>query len=519
MQSSGRPLIIASVVILILIAAEIYTIMKFNSGMFTYTLDDPYIHLALADQIAEGHYGLNSIEASAPSSSILWPFLLAITVGLPFRFLHPLALNLLFGAGTLFLSWRILSASIHLKNKTDQLFFITFLLIVISLAINLIGIVLNGMEHTAQLFCVLLIIWGGTVYLEKKELAWWFVLALIISPLIRYENLPLSGGLILFLFSEKRFKSAFTAGGALLTLLIGFSLFLNSLDLWFLPTSVVAKTSSGESFSLWGSLIGQTQEVASNLSAILLLASLVFFGFKIFSSKDDFVAKKFGVAVGAAILAHLLFGKFGWYHRYEIYIWATSIFALIYLYRDQISNFLNQPGNPRWGLLIILISVLTLSAPYLYGLTTIPTAANNVYEQQFQMHRFVTEYYQKPIAVNDIGYVSFQNDAYVLDLWGLASTEALEARQTEQTADWMVELTDEYQVELVMIYADAFKVNVPNEWVKVGELTTSRPVIIAHNRTVDIFATNQAAAIELESLLSEFALSLPQGVQFNPIDL
>ncbi len=519
MQTSGRPLIIAGVVILILIAAEIYTILNFNSGTFTYTLDDPYIHLALADQIAAMHYGLNSTEFSAPSSSILWPFLLAVTAWIPFRHLHPLILNLLAIVGVLFLSWKILSTSIRLKNKTDQLFFTTLLLIVIPLGINLIGITLNGMEHTAQLFCALLIIWGGIVYLEKEQTTWWFVLALIISPLIRYENLPLSGGFILFLLSEKRLKPALTAGTALIVVLAGFSLFLNGLDLWFLPTSVVAKTTASESFSWWSTLTSQIQEVTSDFRAIRLLILLAFIGLKVLFIKDDWVVKKFGIAVGAAILAHLLFGKYGWYHRYEIYIWATSILALIYLYRDGITYFLNQPGNARWGLLIILISLLTLTAPYLYGLTTIPTAANNVYEQQFQTHRFVTEYYQKPVAVNDIGYVAFQNDAYVLDLWGLASTEALEARQTEKTADWMVELTDEYDVELVMIYADAFEVDVPNQWIKVGELTTSRSVIIAHDRTVDIFATNQATAIELESLFSEFAPTLPEGVQFTPIDL
>jgi hypothetical protein len=48
-----------------------------TAGEFTYTLDDPYIHLALAKNIWYGNYGINFVEPSAPSSSILWPFLLA----------------------------------------------------------------------------------------------------------------------------------------------------------------------------------------------------------------------------------------------------------------------------------------------------------------------------------------------------------------------------------------------------------------------------------------------------------
>jgi len=38
-----------------------------------YSLDDPYIHLALAENMARGHFGVNLGEASNPSSSIIWP--------------------------------------------------------------------------------------------------------------------------------------------------------------------------------------------------------------------------------------------------------------------------------------------------------------------------------------------------------------------------------------------------------------------------------------------------------------
>src|SRR5882672_6661262 len=67
--------------------------VHFTCGV-VYSLDDPYIHLALARQILHGHYGINPGEFAAPSSSILWPFLLA-----PFAFTRlseflPLVINL-----------------------------------------------------------------------------------------------------------------------------------------------------------------------------------------------------------------------------------------------------------------------------------------------------------------------------------------------------------------------------------------------------------------------------------------
>ena len=55
---------------------QISAMLNWNEGLFTYTLDDPYIHLRLAENISQGHYGINPSEYSAPSSSILWPFLL-----------------------------------------------------------------------------------------------------------------------------------------------------------------------------------------------------------------------------------------------------------------------------------------------------------------------------------------------------------------------------------------------------------------------------------------------------------
>ncbi len=518
MQTNKWPLIIGGFVLFAVIAAEIYLILELNSGTFTYTLDDPYIHLALADQIAIGHYGLNGSEFSAPSSSILWPFMLAIISWLPLRHLHPLFLNLIFAAGTLFVIWRIISISIQLKNQTDRLFFTTLLLLVISLGSNLPGIVLTGMEHTSQLFFVVLIVWGLILYLRDGDLRWWLLVAVVVSPLIRYENLPLSGGVILFLLLENRIKPALLSGGLIAICLAGFSLFLLRLDLWILPTSVVAKTTSGESVSIFQTILEQFQEIFAEGRAILLLVMLLIILARLLISSDGLREQKFVGVIGLSIVAHLLFGKYGWYHRYEIYIWATAIVSAVYLYRDGINRFLDQPQNTKWGLLITLVLFLTCSAPYLYGLTTIPTAANNIYQQHFQMHRFVTDFYQAPVAVNDVGYVAFENDNYVLDLWGLASTEALTARQTSESAEWMVDLTSEYEVDAVMIYEEAFRSGIPDEWIKVGELTTSRSTIIVHDQTVDFFATNQTVVPSLKDTLGKFAETLPADVQFELVD-
>ena len=47
------------------------SIMKLNAGTFIYTMDDPYITLAVSDQIRHGNYGVNPGIHAAASSSIL----------------------------------------------------------------------------------------------------------------------------------------------------------------------------------------------------------------------------------------------------------------------------------------------------------------------------------------------------------------------------------------------------------------------------------------------------------------
>ncbi len=58
-----------------------------------------------------------------------------------------------------------------------------------------------------------------------------------------------------------------------------------------------------------------------------------------------------------------------------------------------------------------------------------PPAARNIYEMQYQMAVFLHRYYPEgPVAVNDIGAVSYFNDFPMLDLYGLASMDVARAK-------------------------------------------------------------------------------------------
>jgi len=96
-----------------IIAILFLAVLKLNHGTFTYSLDDPYIHLALSDQSRHGHYGISAGHRAAPSSSILFPFLLALASG---ALIHPY-LPLLIGVARLRHGAQPLAASFSLNSS------------------------------------------------------------------------------------------------------------------------------------------------------------------------------------------------------------------------------------------------------------------------------------------------------------------------------------------------------------------------------------------------------------------
>jgi hypothetical protein len=61
-----------------IIAAAVFLGMRSTGGRLGYTLDDPYIHLSIARNLAaHGVWGVNEGEFAGASSSPLWTLLLA----------------------------------------------------------------------------------------------------------------------------------------------------------------------------------------------------------------------------------------------------------------------------------------------------------------------------------------------------------------------------------------------------------------------------------------------------------
>ena len=160
--------------------------------------------------------------------------------GLSFGHNLPLIINVCSAVGTIFVFWLIIKV-IFLKDASGNQKMsnvVVFFIILLIIATNLIGLIFTGMEHSFQVFLTVLIIYGLINQIQKRQISWWFITAIIIAPLIRYENLPLSFTVLVFLYIYGYKKQAFISFITIIVIIVGFSIFLLNLGLDPLPLSI-----------------------------------------------------------------------------------------------------------------------------------------------------------------------------------------------------------------------------------------------------------------------------------------
>lgn len=497
------------------IVIELIVILHLNSGVLVYTLDDPYIHLALSENIWNGHYGINSNEFSAPSSSILWPLIIS-----PFsRYEYaPFIINVIAAIATSFFFTKILLITFSDNNKPLKPIVVSIAVILLLLATNIIGLPFSGMEHSLQVLLVSIVAYGLIVEVEKKRVDLWLLITIAIAPLVRYECMAISVAAIMYLASCRYYKQSMAIGILLAIFVGGYSVFLKSLNLELLPTSVYAKSYVVENS---GSLNSLAQNLKDSLfyqrqGLVLYIAATILAAYRFHPKTENTKRKRLATVTILAVFLHLIAGRFDWYNRYEIYILSFTLLISLYVFSPAINSMIKiKPAGYSFLILALIgISISIAGKPYISGLFSLPIAANNIYEQQFQMHRFAVDYYKKPIAVNDLGYVSYKNNNYVLDLWGLGSEKAFQNRIMNKSGDWMSDMCREYDVELAMIYEDWFN-DIPEEWIKVGSLHLGKQRITPARSKVDFYATNHDALQNIIKTLHLFTKTLPSGVGFD----
>ena len=481
-------LIFFTLLVFLPLTVMLLLVMKSSGGVFTYTLDDPYIHLALARNIWLGNYGINLTEASAPSSSILWPFLLVPFANISSFFeLVPLIINACCLGALAFVINKIFS-----DCKFAERLIITAMIL---LSLNAYGLVFTGMEHSLQILLVALILLPilQNLGLEqgKYSTPGYAVCALILLPLVRYEGLAISLPVLFYIFLKGERIKAVLAFFALFAVMIGFSLFLEKQGLGFLPSSVIAKSSHSGLSETYVNFIRNLTKYGFLLVPLAVLAND-------FWRKDKALTMVIVISAGL----HFLLGKIGWFGRYEnYYVLFVVLLCLRYI--------INMECRVFPVILCLPLMFVSLVEPTF----NTPLAASNIKNQQVQMAK-IARLLAEPVAVNDLGLVALRSGQYVLDLWGLGSIEALNYRKISTNTDWMRELMAKKNVNYAFVY-DAWFRQKPANWIKVGELKLLQTRITPADVTVAFYATDQAHAEKLSSVLKAFSQQESGATEFS----
>jgi hypothetical protein len=510
-----------------------------NGGHVSYALDDAYIHMALAKNLAfHGVWGVTSHEFSSASSSPLWIPLLALV----FRVfgvteLASLALNVLALALALTCAFAILR-----RVKMPGTLILPVLLLM-SVGSYLVALVPTGMEHVLHAAASLALTGVMAHYVESPEsapsrrlkLAALMLAAMV--PAIRYEGLFLVFAFCLLLAARRRWLDAVLAGLAALVSPLLFGAVSAAHGWYWLPNSVILKAGAGSGAG--GFLAGmvargweQTRTVPQLSLLVLCLgtAGVQMYRYDAYLYALGFVVVAAGLWVylqeplptagrrsqALAAVAVVLFLHISLQQHLLTYLEeAALVLVLAGLGFEQLRK-LPRGGVPlRWatftaGLVLMALPLQTGFAANYHKAHRGPT---NIHEQQYQAGRFIqAHYYRQGVAAGDIGTISFLGDVRLLDLWGLGTRESGALRKAGAwNADAIDRLARDKGIRVAVFYGKAFSAMIPSRWVRAADWTISGNATSADD-TVSIFAVDPVELPRLNAALREFSRKLPRSV-------
>ena len=522
----------ASVVTLSVTIGVVSTIIILReNGHLVFALDDPYIQMAMAKNfVLHGVWGITRYGFTSSTSSPLWTFLIAVTYLLfGLSEMSPFYLSLLSSALMLGVAYGVLR-SYKLSPK-----FIFWTLVVLIFFTPLPTLICIGSEHPLHAALTILMTFLAARLLSEESPSTArrdLILLLAVSPvltLVRYEGmfLILVIGVLFFLRGRWRTALAVETAGFSSILLYGAIGLANGWS--WLPSSILLKGNFPRyaSFSAWlDSVFGPAYEnVKMGPHLIVLVAASLFLALYAANERESlWDSRQVMTAIFVPItVAHIQFCMVALFFRHEAYLVALGIVVVAAQLADQFPKKLfGTPGNralvPKHVGALLLAAFLVYPCLVRAGVALIflPQASKNIYEQQYQMARFIRQYYQgSTIALNDIGAVNFLADVHCLDLWGLGNYQVTQLmhHHNYHTPD-ILRLSRQWGVKVAMVYDSWYTPlgGLPRDWVWVGQWALPDNVV-AGGDTVSIYAVDQSETVPLMQRLQDFSPLLPKEVR------
>ena len=496
-----------------------------NSGRLVYALDDAYIHLAMAKNIARyGTWGITPHEFSSSTSSPLFTLVLGVLARFVGRIeLLPLILNGLFTSAIL-----VVFARRWVPVGGGAATILAGLLLLLFLT-PLVPLALTGMEHTLHILLSLLFVGGLWDVLDRRRpdrssLVVLFGSAALLPP-TRYEGLFLVFMACLVLLLRGRWKLSLGLGACAWLLIVPYGIWGRVHGWFFLPNSLLIKGELPSLNSWWGWLMalgGRSLLVVSaqpHLLALLAAALLLLIWRNYGSSAgregigDNPARQSMLIVFAGTVLLHTQFAKVGGLYRYDAYLVAMGIFVL----GLAVLPTLRSSTRSRWqsaGLaLLILLGLTPMMARGAAAMRDTVTATHNIYEQQYQMGLFVERFFDgEAVIVNDIGAVAFLSEPRVLDLVGLGSIKVARARLDKTcTVEFIADMARQERAQVAILYPNWFP-DLPPDWVEVARWWTPG-CIACGGEVVAFYALDREGAYRLIDGLVQFESELPSGVR------
>lgn len=504
-------------------------VLKSTNGILIYPLDDTYIHMSIAKNLAlYNNWGISANQFQSASSSILYTILLSALFKLfSVNTLIPFIINLTAGIVLIF------AIQQRLQKENIRFNYQLIILLLVIFFTPLPVIIISGMEHTLQCLFSFLFIFNFCDWISKQQDDFskpklpvsLFVYGIILCGL-RYEGLFIVAAACCILLYYRKIISAFLLGFVSALPLIIFGIFSIVKGSYFLPNSVLLKSSpvqlheSGVVNFVSNILIDKLTVAKTGITALatqrlLLILPIIFLFFR--NEIKNLVSYKLVIIILlACTVLQLSFASTGWFYRYEAYLILCSTIILSILAVKYFKVWYVKQNRALMPL--VLIVVFFLFFPLILRSTAAYAKASqacvNIYEQQYQMGNFVKKYYNtSTIAVNDIGAVSYFNQAKVLDLWGLANIEIAKAKKSNNcTPQFLSNITNNENVDFTIVYDSWFDSALLNKWQKVATWQIKNNVICG-DATVSFYAVKANAAASLKTNLLTYQQLLPKDIK------
>ena len=524
------PLLATGALLLVVTGHFVRQVLARTAGHWEYPIDDAYGHLAVAKNLVRHGVWTYSAPNGFDSgiSSLAWPLVLAssfLVTGV--NGYAALVLNLFSALGLLWYASRMLrragaASGLVLAGLLGVLAFTPLPLLV-----------LIGMEHCFHSLVSLIFLDLACRSLAADDHQpvlprWALPVAAFVLTLARYEGVFLVGATAFLLACRRRWRPAGVVALAAAAPILAFGILSLSQGWPFLPCSVLLKGTRPASLSLPDLLIyaqrGYVQITDNPHMFSLVLALAILLVVRSARGLDFWSYPTLLLALMLAVIAaHLQFAALGWFYRYEGYLVAAGCVAagvaLVDVLPRRPFREWSHPG--AWPQLVAwALTVGMLLLPFwqrtVESSGTLVDGSRNIYEQQYQMARFLHRYYEgEGVAANDVGNIAFYTDTRLCDLAGLVNQQVMR-RLRAQTYDQETVrgLMARYHVQVIVVYdtwAGIYGGQLPEWGVPIGRWTIPNNRVCAYE-TVSFYAPRPELAPRLTAALQDFTSSLPASV-------